>query len=116
ATVIAERIDPASADDFSLCGLLLEVGRLALLATFENEYRPVLDAMHEGQLLLPQIEQEWLGIQHAEVGAQLMEQWKMPPAVIAAIRWHHAPLERLEELRQNEDFPILAAMAVASCA
>ena len=112
---IAQRIAPGSADDFSLCGLLLDVGRLALLTLFESEYRPVLEAAHEGELSLPDVEAEWLGIHHAEVGARLMEQWKMPSAVIESIRWHHAPAGCLEDLRQNENFSILAATAVASC-
>lgn len=113
---IAQRIAPTNADDFSLCGLLLEVGRLALLTTFEADYRPVLEATHEGQLSLPQVEEEWLGIHHAEVGARLMEQWKMPVAVVEAIRWHHSPVKAIEDQRQTDHFPILAAMAVASCA
>lgn len=116
ATVIAERTAPNSVDDFSLCGLLLDVGRLALMSVFEDDYRPVLEAMQRGHLSLPQVEQEWLGIHHAEVGARLMEQWKMPTAVVDAIQWHHAPLGRLEEMRQHVDFPILSAMAVAACA
>ena len=115
AAEIAHRIAPASADDFSLCGLLLEVGRLALMSAFEAEYRPVLESAQEGRLSLSQIEEEWLGIQHAEVGARLMEHWKMPVAVIEAIRWHHAPYGLLEEQRQHEYFPALAAMAIASC-
>ncbi|HEY4259373.1 MAG TPA: GGDEF domain-containing protein [Schlesneria sp.] len=116
AAEIAHRIAPASADEFSLCGLLLEVGRLALMSTFETEYRPVLESALEGRVSLSQIEEEWLGIQHAEVGARLMEHWKMPVAVIEAIRWHHAPYGLLEEQRQHEYFPALAAMAIASCA
>lgn len=113
---IAQRIAPGSADDFSLCGLLLEVGRLALLASFESDYRPVVEAAQDGKISLPQIEEEWLGIHHAEVGARLMEQWKMPVAIIEAIRWHHAPYVLIEEQRHHDYFPAIAAMAVASCA
>ncbi len=112
---IAQRVAPASADDYSLCGLLLDVGRLALLTLFEFEYLPVLEAAQEGELSLPGVEEEWLGIHHADVGARLMEQWKMPAAVIESIRWHHAPNGCLEDLRQNENFSIIAATAVASC-
>ena len=116
AAEIAQRISPACADDFSLCGLLLEVGRLALLTSFEAEYRPVLEAAQSSDQMLAQVEEQRLGIHHAEVGARLMEQWKLPWAVVEAIRWHHAPLAQLDEQRQSDHFPILAAMAVASCA
>lgn len=116
AEEIAQRVAPASADDFSLSGLLLEVGRLALLTVFESDYRPVLEAVRDGKLSLVQIEEEWLGIQHADVGARLMEHWKMPVGVVEAIRWHHAPLAILEDQRTSEHFPIVAATAVAACA
>lgn len=111
---IAQRISPTGVDDFQLCGLLLEIGQLALLTSFEAEYKPVLEAAHVGRIALPQVEHEWLGIDHAEVGARLMEQWKMPEAVVEAIRWHHAPTAKIEEFRQSEHFPMLAAMAVAA--
>ena len=112
---IARRVAPASADDFAFCGLLLDVGRLALLTAFETDYRPVLEEAQAGQSL-SQTEQQRLGIQHAEVGARLMEQWKLPLAVVEGIRWHHSPLEVFDDLRSTENFSILAAMAVASCA
>lgn len=116
AAALAQRIAPQSADDFGLCGLLLEVGRLALLTTYEDEYRPVVEASVEGEIPLPQVEQDWLGIHHAEVGARLMELWKMPSVIVEAIRWHHASPTRLEELRSSEHFPTLAAMSVSACA
>jgi len=116
AAELARRIAPASADDFSLCGLLLEVGRLALLVTYEAEYRPVLEACATNATPLPQMEQDWLGIHHAEVGARLMDHWKMPAGVVEAIRWHHAPSARIEDQRSGEHFAILSAMAVSACA
>ena len=115
AAEIARRVAPASADDFAFCGLLLDVGRLALLTAFETDYRPVLEESQTGQSL-SRTEQQRLGIQHAEVGARLMEQWKLPLAIVEGIRWHHSPLDVFEELRSTENFSILAAMAVASCA
>lgn len=115
AAEIARRVAPASADDFAFCGLLLDIGRLALLSAFETDYRRVLEESHEG-LSLPQAEQKLLGIQHAEVGARLMEQWKLPAAIVEGIRWHHSSLSEFDEQRPTENFPILAAMAVASFA
>lgn len=116
AEIVAERIDPLSADEFSLCGLLLDVGRLALLSVFWKEYRPVLETAVESGTPLARMEADWLGIQHAEVGSRLMEQWRLPTSVVEAIRWHHASPERLMERRNVSHFSLEAAMAVASCA
>ena len=47
-------------------------------------------------------EREYLlfGVTHAEVGAALLERWKLPMQLVAGVRWHHDPksaggLERL---------------------
>jgi two-component system, cell cycle response regulator len=115
ASRIAERVRPENQDDFSLCGLLLDVGQLALLTGFERDYQSVLEAVDGDHLMLSQRETQWMGISHAEIGAQLMEQWHLPAVIVDAIRMHDAPLRNLEERRQTESFPLLSAMAVAAC-
>ena len=116
AGIIAERIEPALADEYTLCGLLLDVGRLALLSVFWDEYRPVLETAAERGTPLDRLEADWLGIQHAEVGSQLMEHWRLPMSVVEAIRWHHAAPECLLERKSESHFSMQAAMALASCA
>ena len=116
AGIIAERIDPTSVDEYTLCGLLLDVGRLALLSVFWGEYRPVLETAAERGTPLDRLEADWLGIQHAEVGSQLMEHWRLPTSVVEAIRWHHAAPECLLERKGESHFSMQAAMALASCA
>ena len=98
------------------CGLLLDVGRLALLSVFWDEYRPILETAAERGTPLDRLESDWLGIQHAEVGSQLMEHWRLPTSVVEAIRWHHAAPECLLERKSESHFSMQAAMALASCA
>ena len=37
------------------------------------------------------LEQKRFGVDHAEVGAALAEQWKLPPRLVAPIRYHERP-------------------------
>jgi putative nucleotidyltransferase with HDIG domain len=37
------------------------------------------------------LERETFGCTHAEVGAALLEQWKLPPAIVVAVQYHHEP-------------------------
>ncbi|HEY9198405.1 MAG TPA: HDOD domain-containing protein, partial [Gammaproteobacteria bacterium] len=37
------------------------------------------------------IEQETLGFDHGEVGAELMQAWHLPASLVDAIRFHHIP-------------------------
>ena len=42
AEQLARRTDPGCVDDFALCGLLLEIGRLAFLSQYPREYPALL--------------------------------------------------------------------------
>ena len=116
AGIIAERVNPLAVDEFAFCGLLLDVGRLALLSVCWDEYRPILETSAERGTPLDRLEADWLGIQHAEVGSRLMEHWRLPVTVVEAIRRHHAAPEWLLERKHESHFQMQAAMALASCA
>jgi HD-like signal output (HDOD) protein len=32
-----------------------------------------------------------LGINHAELGAEILRNWSLPPELVNAVRWHHDP-------------------------
>jgi len=36
-------------------------------------------------------EKRVLGIDHAQVGAKILENWSFPPGLVSAVRWHHDP-------------------------
>ena len=38
-----------------------------------------------------EIEAKLLGCDHAEVGGRLLERWKLPEHLVAAVRYHHQP-------------------------
>jgi putative nucleotidyltransferase with HDIG domain len=82
------RSDPEEA---FVCGLLHDVGKLVLAQVGPADYdRCLAEAEARGQLIMT-TELEVFGVDHAEVGSWLAEQWKLPPAVVAAVRRHHAP-------------------------
>ncbi|MBM4075334.1 MAG: diguanylate cyclase, partial [Planctomycetes bacterium] len=115
AGIIAERMNPDQFEEYSLSGLLLDIGRLALLTCFRDEYLPIVETSIERGTPLDRLESDWLGIQHTEIGARLMQQWRLPIPIIEAIRWHHASPEWLLERREEPNFATLSAMAVSAC-
>ncbi len=74
-----------------LGGLLHDIGKLALDFCFPDEYTPVLKKVQESGLHHVEVEKELLGIDHAEAGAILANQWVFPDAIVSMIRDHHAP-------------------------
>lgn len=74
-----------------IAGLLHDIGRVALLLLYPADYGKVLADNIESDQALIEHEEKVFGCSHAEVGALLAEQWNLPDAIIAAVRWHHAP-------------------------
>ncbi len=74
-------------------GLLHDMGKLILDPYISSNKGILLD--QDGSLVssFEQREHEVLGLDHAEVGAKIMDQWQLPYEIVAAVRWHHQPSE-----------------------
>jgi putative nucleotidyltransferase with HDIG domain len=81
------KIDPSQA---FLAGLIHDIGRLAFAimpAAFQERFQRLTD----GGCPPAEVEICLSGRCHDEVGAEALEQWKFPPEIIEAVRWHHRP-------------------------
>jgi putative nucleotidyltransferase with HDIG domain len=72
-------------------GLLHDVGKIILAAAMESIYDKFVEETYNGSSLV-EIESKLLGCHHAEVGGCLLERWKLPQHLVAAVRYHHAPV------------------------
>jgi putative nucleotidyltransferase with HDIG domain len=72
-------------------GLLHDIGRLALAAYFPQQLAVVLRRARADDLPPYQVEAELMHVDHAELGATIIAQWRLPAALVEAIRHHHAP-------------------------
>ena len=95
AKMLAKRNRAVNQEDLFLAGLLLDLGRLAMLKTVAKEYQPVIAAASEQQIPLVEMEKQMLGISHVEVGLELMRRWGMPDDLLMMTQWHHESLETL---------------------
>lgn len=89
ARLIATRCRLSNFEDAFLAGLLHDFGIIIEDQHAANGFRAALRNLEEGRLL-SEVEQEYLGFDHTTLGATVAEAWKFPPAVQAAIRFHHA--------------------------
>jgi diguanylate cyclase (GGDEF)-like protein len=115
AEALALRTAPPLANEFFLCGLLQDIGRLAMLKTIPQEYRPVLEDADANTVPVVDVEIARLGFDHVEIGAKLMEHWKLPEALVESVQRHHANCDRLLAERESPHFPLFAATAVSAC-
>jgi putative nucleotidyltransferase with HDIG domain len=74
-----------------LAGLLHDVGKLVLASTMPDAYCAVLARMNDQGSTQAEVEEELLGISHAEIGAYLLGLWGINDLVVEAIAHHHHP-------------------------
>ncbi|MGB9500137.1 MAG: HDOD domain-containing protein [Dissulfuribacterales bacterium] len=76
-------------------GLLHDTGKLVLaLKTTKEQCTEIQEKYaNNPNLSFCDTEDEVLGINHAETGAELAIRWNLPELVVDVIRWHHNPAE-----------------------
>src|SRR5207237_8826997 len=80
-------------DEASTAGLLHDAGRLVLARRFREDYWRVVGGASEVEAI-ERAEASSLGVDHAEVGAWILEAWSLPPAIVEAVRGHHGDAPR----------------------
>lgn len=98
ATVIAEDIEGVQPGDAFTCGLLHEVGILALASVHPGRYSDLLEGAPGARgRELARLETEAFDIDHYEVGAALLADWGLPEEVQLAALLHERKSARLDE-------------------
>lgn len=87
--------DEHSTSELFLAGLMLDIGRLAMLKVLGRKYIDVLDELVVGGPRLTELERNAFGFDHAEAGSELLRQWGFPPSLVQAVLSHHetTPIE-----------------------
>lgn len=71
--------------------LLHDIGKIVLSQSLNGSYAKLVQDSDTKQLTLVDAEKKLLGTNHAEVGSELLRQWKFPPNLVAAVWSHHTP-------------------------
>lgn len=74
-----------------LTGLFHDIGRLILMTRLPTEYEELLEASKARDAKLAALEHEWLGFSAAELGAALLEHWRLPPQLWMPVKFQHNP-------------------------
>jgi putative nucleotidyltransferase with HDIG domain len=72
-------------------GLLHDIGRVVLAQAKGAEYGKLYLEAVAAKANIAEREKTAYGFTHADVGAGLMETWKLPPELVEAVRFHHRP-------------------------
>ncbi|WP_046114788.1 HDOD domain-containing protein [Aquincola tertiaricarbonis] len=91
AQALAVELGRNDADLAFTVGLLHDIGRMALASAFAPAYAEAERWRRDTDCTACEAERAVLGLDHAEVGGLIARQWNFAPAIVDAIREHHAP-------------------------
>ncbi|HOX06126.1 MAG TPA: HDOD domain-containing protein [Planctomycetota bacterium] len=108
ADVLAMRAGLPSNDDAFVSGLLHDIGKLVMYQHAQAEFAKVLTRASRDDSTFLEAEGAAISFGHAEAGALLLENWKLPERLVAGLRFHHDPAAAPDEHR-----PIAAVVHLA---
>jgi HD-like signal output (HDOD) protein len=97
-----ESSSPKLADEAFLAGLLHDLGELLLAVNMPAEFDRAANLAREAEASgartpFWRVQAEFIGVSHAEIGAELMARWNLPLPVVEAIALHHRPAPMLSQ-------------------
>jgi putative nucleotidyltransferase with HDIG domain len=91
ARKIAKRVPGMDSEKVYLGGMLHDIGSLILFQQSPESAKDILLRCKESGENLFKVEKEVLGYDHAEVGAMLLAEWKLPERLVEMVKYHHQP-------------------------
>jgi len=91
AELLASELGIKAPDHTFTAGLLSNFGKVVMGAYLEVDLSGILALAEREELSFEQAERRLLGIDHAELGAALLEHWELPEPLVNCVRWHLDP-------------------------
>ena len=110
ARLLSSSVD--SRERFFTAGLLHGVGRLILFNQYPKESAKVLSCMSQGEDAVIQAERKIFGFTHAQLGAELLKQWKLPLNICKMVEYQFNPMQEKEF--QYDACTLCAAVNIAN--
>lgn len=98
--IVAREAFPQAArkgDEFFVCGLLHDLGKIILDQHLNSKFEKALQVSRERKIPLVEAEKEVIKCTHAEVGSLLAKRWNLSAEITYALAFHHDPLKAPEE-------------------
>jgi putative nucleotidyltransferase with HDIG domain len=97
-------------DDVYVGGILHDLGQIIIASLRPDLLERIKKFCKEKEIPTKLLESFSMGLNHAEVGALVAKKWNFPEQLVAAIRFHHSPLEAPEDYRD-----VVFSVYLANC-
>jgi len=120
ADKLAECLPVEYAEGSFVAGLFHDIGKLLIAIALVDEYENItrlIEALPPGDTRTAEdCETEFLGLDHCELSAAALENWKLPYPVQVAVRYHHQPKLAPKELVAGCQFQLADVIHAADAA
>lgn len=72
-------------------GLVHDIGKIVMEESVSDCFEEIQQMVDKENISFEEAEERVLGVDHAEAGALIAENWRFPPAIVEVIKWHHNP-------------------------
>ncbi len=110
---LAQTLNMKTPDMVMTSGLLHDIGKIAISVYLAKNISAVTRSLQNPEHSFIDAEQEALGVDHAEIGAELAKSWNFPETIIHSIRYHHSPNELPNQQDQHAVDLVHAANSMA---
>jgi len=111
AWLLADNTNPPLRDEAFVGGLLSDIGMLAALHCTPEEYAPVVKGYQSTQTPPQILEQQILGITHAQLSQILLNAWGLPEPLCLAVTGHHG--EKVDPEPKDPSLTLILQSAAA---
>ena len=99
--IIGEKIKVQNEDELFIAALLHDVEKL-VLSEFVIESRvKIMKMVEQKEMTFLDAEKKVVGMDHAEIGARILDTWKFSEEIIVAVKKHHSPFEEDDSKLDN---------------
>jgi HD-like signal output (HDOD) protein len=105
-----ENLDFATCEEFFVCGLLHDMGKLIFATHADLDYSKLIKRAAGQSLPVSCLEQEQFGATHSDVGAYLLGLWGLPESIVSSVQMHHHL-----DLVEPGNFSAVVAIYAAHC-
>jgi HD-like signal output (HDOD) protein len=82
---------PNLSEEAFLAGLVHDIGKLVLNQQASEQFDEIVQIVYNENRMFAETERELLGFDHTEVGALLVNKWRLSPLLEETIANHHSP-------------------------
>ena len=89
ARAIADHLKISNSERFFIAGLLHDIGKLVMFLAQPDLSRQVLELSAQAGTDLASLETSAFGFDHAELGCELLREWRLPDSLYEPVAHHH---------------------------